>query len=46
MTYFSVTVQTQSVLASAPPKTTINEKVLHWQREDVAKWLHDIGFEV
>lgn len=42
----AVTVQTQSVLASAPPKTIINEKVLQWQREDVAKWLHDIGFEV
>ena len=37
--------QAQS-LGNAPPKAATNEKVLQWKKEDVAKWLKDIGFAV
>ncbi|KAJ7391630.1 hypothetical protein OS493_017327 [Desmophyllum pertusum] len=45
MYIFPAASQTQ-FLGSAPPKTTTNEKVLQWKKEDVAKWLQDIGFAV
>lgn len=37
--------QAQS-LGTAPPQAATNEKVLQWKKEDVAKWLKDIGFAV
>ena len=37
--------QAQS-LGTAPLKAATNENVLHWKKEDVAKWLQDIGFAV
>ena len=37
--------QAQS-LGNAPPKAATNENVLQWKKEDVAKWLLDIGFAV
>ena len=37
--------QAQS-LGTALFKVATNEKVLQWKKEDVAKWLQDIGFAV
>ena len=43
--FHPVAAQVQS-LGTAPLKAATNEKVLHWKKEDVAKWLQDIGFAV
>lgn len=43
--FFLAVMQTQTVLSSPPPKAPESEKILQWQKEDVAKWLHSIGFE-
>ncbi|XP_078359598.1 uncharacterized protein LOC144644064 isoform X1 [Oculina patagonica] len=34
------------LVGSSSPKTATNDKVLRWKKEDVAKWLQDIGFAV
>lgn len=43
--FHSAASQAQS-LGNAPPKAATNEKILQWKKEDVAKWLQDIGFAV
>lgn len=43
--FHSAASQAQSV-GNASPKAATKEKVLHWKKEDVAKWLQDIGFAV
>lgn len=42
----AVPVKSQEVLSNPSPKQCLKEEVLSWQREDVAKWLHTIGFDV
>lgn len=43
--FHSAASQAQSV-GNAPPKAATKENVMQWKKEDVAKWLQDIGFAV